>query len=216
MKEFNKLLDVANTLLSDSGCEWDKKQTFETLKVFLIEEVYELVDAIDEKDTKNILEEIGDVLYILIFITKVAEKNKLFDLPQVLTNISDKMIRRHPHIFAQRQNKTPDEVNKEWEEVKKLEGKDSKRKNLFDEFPKSMPFLLKVQNIIKRLNKRNLIQNKEKFVNHQEMEDEILNLVIKAVNSGFDVESSLKHKVKNLLEQNGINESSDFLEKQTF
>jgi tetrapyrrole methylase family protein / MazG family protein len=212
MNEFNKLLEIADILLGPNGCPWDKKQTFETLKFFLIEEAYELVDAIDEKNSFHILEEIGDVLYILIFISKIAEKEKSFDISQVIKNISEKLIRRHPHIFADNKINNIDEIIKNWEEIKKTEINSYKRKNLFDELPKSMPFLVKVQKIIKILKRKNIIKNDEKFLSKTDFENQILFLFIKAVNSDLDIESSLKCKLKNLLVENNIKDTGDFLE----
>lgn len=212
MNELNNLLEISNILLGPNGCDWDKKQTFETLKVFLIEEAYELVDAIDEKDSHHILEELGDVLYNIIFISKIAESQNLFDFKQVIKNISEKLIRRHPHIFSNKKINNIDDIVSNWNEIKKTEASISKRKNLFDEMPKSMPFLAKAQKIIKILKRKNLIQNEEKFLNQNELESQILNLIIKAVNSGFDIESSLKHKLRNLLIEKNIKDTGDFLE----
>ncbi len=212
MSEFKNLLEIANVLLGPKGCEWDKQQTFETLKVFLIEEAYELIDAIDEKNSNHILEEVGDVLYVLVFISKLAEKDNLFDISQVIKNLSDKLIRRHPHIFANKKIKNIEDIIQNWEEIKKTETNIIKRKNLFDELPKSMPFLSKVQKIIKILKRKNKIQNDEKFLDQKELENQILTLIIKAVNSGLDIESSLKNKLKNLLLECDIKDTGDFLE----
>lgn len=212
MNNFKDLLEIANILLGPNGCEWDKKQTFETLKVFLIEEAYELVDAIDEKNTYNILEEAGDVLYNIIFISKLAEKNNLFDISDVIKNLSEKLIRRHPHIFANKKIKNIDDIVKNWEEIKKSEKSTNKRKNLFDSLPKSMPFMIKIQKIIKILKKNNMIESEEKFKNQAELENEIFNLIIKAVNSDLNIESALKNKLKILFEEKGIKDTGDFLE----
>jgi len=212
MNEFNKLLEIANILLGKQGCDWDKKQTFESFKIFFIEEIYELIDAIDEKNNSHILEELGDVLYLVVFISKLAEKNNLFEISQVIKNVSDKMIRRHPHVFANKKNKNIEEIIHNWEEIKKTESSISQRKNLFDELPKSMPFLTKVQKIIKILKKNNIIQNDKKFKDQNELENQILNLIIKAVNSGIDIESALKHKLKILLTEKNIKKTGDFLE----
>ena len=212
MKEFEKLLEISNILLGPNGCDWDKKQTFETIKKYLMEESCELVDAIDEKDNLHIVEELGDVLYLIVFISKIAELNKLFDIFQVIKALSDKLIRRHPHIFGDKKVKNVDDIVRNWQEIKKLEGNKSKRKNLFDELPKSLPFLLKVQKIIKILKRNNLFENNEKNIDQDEFENKILTLLIRAVNSDIDIESSIKRKLKKILLEKDIKNTGDFLE----
>ena len=120
------------------------------------------------------------------------------------------MIRRHPHIFANKQIKNIDDIIKNWDEIKKTEKSNSRRKTIFDELPKSMPFLLKVQKLIKILKRKNVIQNDEKFIDQNELENQILILIIKAVNSGLEIESALKHKLKNLLLEADIKNFGDF------
>lgn len=212
MTEFNNLLHIANILFGPKGCDWDKKQTFETIKVFLIEEVYELADAIDEKNNSDILEELGDILYLIVFISKIAEKNNLFDISKVIRTVSDKLIRRHPHVFGDKKAENTDDIIRNWQEIKQKEGNKSKRKSLFDELPKTMPFLPKVQKIIKILKRKNILKNEDRFLDKIEFENQLLALLAKASNSDFDIEGCIKHKLKNLLLEHDIKDTGDFLE----
>jgi tetrapyrrole methylase family protein / MazG family protein len=204
MSEFNNLLDIANILLSEKGCEWDKKQTFDSLKLCFIEEAYELIDAVDEKDNLNILEELGDLLYLVVFFSKIAQKKDIFNLDQVIKNISEKLIRRHPHIFADKQVKNVDEILQNWEEIKKTEDSHKKRKNLFDNIPKSMSALMKAQKIISILKQKKIIDSNEKFIDKKEFEEEFISLIIKATISGYDLETTLNHQLKNLIDEKNI------------
>ncbi len=119
MKEFDDLLLVANTLLGPEGCPWDRKQTMHSLQTYLLEETHELMEAIDSKDIKKMEEELGDALYTLIFTAKLAEKENLFSLSQVMCLVKEKLIRRHPHIFGNVKAESAEEVMRNWEEIKK-------------------------------------------------------------------------------------------------
>ncbi len=123
MKEFDQLLSLCEQLLSENGCPWDKKQTFLTLKDYLLDEAKEVAEAVDKEDVDGILEELGDLIYTIIFFAKVAEKRSLFSIKEVLTAIYKKMVFRHPHIFANKEQLHPDEIAKRWKEIKKQEKK---------------------------------------------------------------------------------------------
>ena len=121
MCEFNNLLDVSDILLGPNGCEWDKKQTFESLKKYFLEEVNELIEGIDKKDDINILEELGDVLYLIVFLAKIAEKHKKFTIKDVIKNLIDKLKRRHPHVFSNKKVSSVQEIIDNWQAIKKQE-----------------------------------------------------------------------------------------------
>lgn len=120
-KKYNMtdLNNVMESLLAENGCPWDKVQTHETLKNYLIEESYEVVEAIDNKDSENLCEELGDVLFQIIFHSKLAERENKFDFSDVVNNVTAKMIYRHPHVFANESADTPQDVSKSWEALKK-------------------------------------------------------------------------------------------------
>jgi tetrapyrrole methylase family protein/MazG family protein len=116
---FNKLIETLNTLMGDNGCPWDKVQTRESLKPYLVEETYEVLEALDENDPEKITDELGDLLYQILFHSKLSSLNGEFDIKDVLNNLNAKMVRRHPHIFKKGQLNTPDQVIEQWEEIKK-------------------------------------------------------------------------------------------------
>ncbi len=141
-EEFQNLVDIIKTLRGPNGCPWDKKQKPEDVKTYLLEEVYETIEAIDNKNYNNIQEELGDLLLLIIFLADYYEKEGKFDLSNVIQDISNKLVRRHPHVFADENLETPEEVIKNWDRLKKKERK-GKRKNFFDGIPKSAPALLR-------------------------------------------------------------------------
>ncbi len=116
---FNKLIETLNTLMGDNGCPWDKVQTRESLKPYLVEETYEVLEALDENDPEKITDELGDLLYQILFHSKLSSLNGEFDIKDVLNNLNEKMVRRHPHIFKKVQLNTPVQVIEQWEEIKK-------------------------------------------------------------------------------------------------
>ena len=121
--EFSTLVEVMTTLVGPNGCPWDQKQTHQSLKRYLIEESFELMAAIDADDIDNIIEELGDILLQVVFHAAIAEKEEMFDVREVVTSITDKMIRRHPHVFGAEQISTIEELHVIWEAEKRKEGK---------------------------------------------------------------------------------------------
>ena len=117
MKTLKNLEEIADILLGKNGCPWDKKQTLNSLKKYLLEETNELIEAIHKKDVKNIKEEIGDLLWQLIFIAKLAK----IDINKSIKGIYQKLIRRHPHVFEKKEVKSIEDIKKTWEEIKKKE-----------------------------------------------------------------------------------------------
>ncbi|MBN2480031.1 MAG: hypothetical protein JXA94_07365 [Parachlamydiales bacterium] len=199
MHEFNKLLDIADALLGQNGCTWDKKQTFNSIKNFFLEESYELIDAIEKNDYLNMQEEAADLLYSIIFLCKIAEKEKKFTIKEVLQKEAEKLIRRHPHVFGNIKIETDEDILKNWEKIKKEEK--NERKNLFDDLPGSMDLIMKAQKVIKRLKDKNILNTKEKFETEKELEDELINIISKAVNSNFNVFDILKSKLNSLIKE---------------
>lgn len=142
-KRFEELLKIMDLLLGPGGCPWDKKQTFRSLRQYVIEEAYEVVDAIEKKDKKRIAEELGDLLLLVLFLSKLGEESKEFNIIDVIEKISEKMIRRHPHVFGKEVAKTPEDVLKRWGRIKRDEG----RRFLFDGIPKNLPALIQAYRI---------------------------------------------------------------------
>ena len=121
MTKFKDLLDIADILLGEKGCPWDKKQTISSIKNFFKEEAEELVLAIDKKDEKNIIEEAGDLLYSIIFLSKIAEMENKFSIKDIIKSAKEKLIRRHPHVFSDVKVSSAKDVEKLWNEIKRKE-----------------------------------------------------------------------------------------------
>ncbi|MEC5425994.1 nucleoside triphosphate pyrophosphohydrolase [Virgibacillus sp. C22-A2] len=146
---FNRLRDVIATLRGPNGCPWDQVQTHETLREYAIEEVYELIDAIDNEDDENIVEELGDVLLQVMLHSQIGEDNGYFTVDDIIRTITAKMIHRHPHVFANTSVESVDDVYKNWDELKKEE-KGTKRKSILDGVPKQLPSLSKAYKLQKK------------------------------------------------------------------
>lgn len=151
MKEFDELIEVADQLNSPGGCPWDHKQTFESLKPYVLEEAHEVLDAVDEGNDKELLEELGDLLYVVIFYSQVAQREKRFTLEQILDTVREKLIRRHPHVFGDKKAKNVEEVVTNWNAIKKEEKPE--RTSALDGIPLNLPALMRAQKISKRLKK---------------------------------------------------------------
>lgn len=148
---FEKLIKIMEALRGTEGCPWDKEQTRESLKPFLLEETYELLEALDEKNPEKIKEELGDLLFQIIFHCQLAKEAGHFDVNDVLDAIAGKMINRHPHVFGDARLKTPKEVLIHWEECKKREGKN--RESLLEGVPKTLPSLLRAHRLQNKASK---------------------------------------------------------------
>ena len=136
-----RLLDIMDDLRT--GCPWDRKQTFDTLRHLTIEEVYELADAILEKNPEEIKKELGDLLLHIVFYSKIGSETGDFDIADVANTISDKLIYRHPHIYGDVEVKDEKEVKENWEKLKLKEGK----KSVLEGVPKSLPAMVKAMRI---------------------------------------------------------------------
>jgi len=143
-----KLIDIMAALRSENGCPWDREQTRDSLKPFLVEETYEVLEALDEGNPEKIKEELGDLLFQIVFHCQLAKENKEFDISDVIEKISHKMIKRHPHVFGKTKFKSKEHFRKYWEEEKQREGK--KRKSILEGVPKAIPSLLRAHKLQKR------------------------------------------------------------------
>ncbi|MFV0502763.1 MAG: MazG nucleotide pyrophosphohydrolase domain-containing protein [Lachnospirales bacterium] len=144
--------EVVEELFSDHGCQWDKSQTFETLKSDFLEELYELIEAVDTKDINNITEEIGDCLLSVLLYVNVGVYNGLFNKEEVYNKIAKKMINRHPHVFQKESTSTitnVDHILAQWEEIKRNE-KEYTVEDEIKRIPNSYPALLKADKINKK------------------------------------------------------------------
>lgn len=146
-----KLVEIMDTLRSENGCPWDIEQNIEDLPKYLLEECYELISAIEKEDYDHIREELGDMLFELIFIAKFGKEQNKFTMDDVIKGIEEKITRRHPHVFGDVQVKDSKEVLKNWDAIKKEEKKDNKKDaGALSDIPHAMPSLLKAHRIGKR------------------------------------------------------------------
>jgi tetrapyrrole methylase family protein / MazG family protein len=145
MEEFSKLVQLMETLRGDDGCPWDKKQTEKAFRTFLLEEVYELIEAIEKEDYGALKEELGDLLFHIVFISQICREKGRFDIRDVVQNTYDKMYGRHPHVFQRKGDETP--IETKWEEIKKAEKEEY---SPVPSVPRILPALLRAFLISKR------------------------------------------------------------------
>lgn len=146
-----KALDALVELLrGERGCPWDKKQTPRTMLIYLIEEVYELADAIEANCAEDVQEELGDVLFHIIFITRLFQEAGNFSIYDVARDITTKMIRRHPHVFGTARVDNTDEVRQNWHKIKQDENKKGSTQSVTDSVPKKLPALMRSYQICER------------------------------------------------------------------
>ena len=151
-ERFHKLVDLMAALRAPNGCPWDRKQTHESLKPYLLEETYEVLDTIDRQDRKKLPEELGDVLLQVLFHSQIASEAGTFTIDDVLDQLSDKLIRRHPHVFPNGSNDpTPtnaEQVVARWEDIKRAERQAAGRpESVLDGVPNTLPALLRAYQI---------------------------------------------------------------------
>ncbi len=143
MSDISALVDVMKRLRGQGGCPWDREQNHESLKPYLIEEAYEVLDAIDKNNDKALREELGDLLLQIVFHAQIAAEENRFTIEDVAAAIVEKLRRRHPHVFGNLTVKDSDEVLRNWEEIKKGEGKES----VLSGVPGGLPALLRARRV---------------------------------------------------------------------
>lgn len=146
---FYGLVDIVNRLLGPGGCPWDREQTHDSLKKHMLEETYETLEAIDSGDADKLCEELGDFLLQAVMHAQMDAIEGLYDIDEVIQTISDKLVRRHPHVFGDKQVADADEVLQNWDAIKQTEKRDSKP-SILDGVPKSLPALLRAYETSKR------------------------------------------------------------------
>ena len=196
MKQFDELLSVIKELNGPKGCPWDKKQTFQSLRPFLLEEVYELLEAIDARDIKGMVEEMGDVLFQLLFYATLGEKEAQFQLEEEIVGLKDKLIRRQPHVFQKKEEMSEEKVIELWERVKAEEKKE--RKHPLEGVPKTLGALPRAQKVLSLLKRKNMERFKPEGALSEEeaLGEKMLRLIESADEKGIDVESALRKALK--------------------
>lgn len=147
---FDEFLRIIRRLRGEEGCPWDREQTHESLRQCLIEECYEVIEAINNKDSQNLCEELGDVLLQVVMHSAIAEENNDFTIEDVITEESKKMIRRHPHVFGDLDVESSEQVLRNWEDIKSLEKKDVSPKQELLKVPKALPANIRAEKTQKK------------------------------------------------------------------
>ena len=148
--EIHSIIDLIEILRGENGCPWDRKQTPETIAVYLLEEVYELVDAVESKDPDGVCEELGDVLFHILFISLLFREMGHFDIKDVIDFNIEKMTRRHPHVFGKEKIDSVEEVRERWHQIKKEEKSLAKKASILDSVPVGFPALMRAYRISER------------------------------------------------------------------
>jgi len=195
------LLAVMARLRSPQGCPWDREQNHMTLRYHAVEEIYELIDAIEAGDDQEMAEELGDLLLQVVFHCQLAGERGAFDFEQVARRITDKLVRRHPHVFANLKVKDVDEVWANWEKIKAAEkhGTRHARPSALDGIPKHLPALLRAEKLLTKARKANLpgsTQPRQKPRTKTALASELFELVRMAQDKGWSAENLLRGEIK--------------------
>lgn len=141
------LAAIMDRLREPGGCPWDREQDYDSLRKYLLEECYEVAEALDRRDPQGLREELGDLLFQIVFLSRLAKEDGEFTLDDVIRGIAEKMIRRHPHVFGSETAETAHEVVKNWEEIKRREKAPDGKRSLLDGIPCSLPAIFKAQRL---------------------------------------------------------------------
>jgi len=197
----NDLLQVMARLRSPTGCPWDREQSHLTLRRHAIEEVYELIDAIEARDDIEMAEELGDLLLQVVFHCQLARERGAFDFEKVARHLVDKLVRRHPHVFGQVKVKDVDEVWANWEKIKKAEKQGTKhaRHSALDGVPKHLPALLRAEKLVKKARKAKIVAGDhapKRKLTQASLAKELFELVAFAQARGWCAEELLAGEIK--------------------
>ena len=193
-KPINELRAVMARLRAPDGCPWDREQNHMSIRLCAVEEVYELVDAIEAVDDGEMVEELGDLLLQVVFHAQMASERGAFDYDDVAKHITQKLIRRHPHVFDRSNVKNVDEVWAQWEKIKRAEkvGTDNERKSVFDGIPRHLPALMRAHEIAKKARKEGLLPAGRKSGRKTALGKELFRLAQRAQANGWSAEELLR------------------------
>lgn len=195
MEEINRLLEVTDRLIGPGGCPWDQKQTMKSIRQDLLEEACEFLEAIDLEDNLHMEEELGDLLFVVVFLGRLAEKEKRFTLNQAAKGITEKLISRHPHVFGEGKVDSAEAVMKQWEQLKSKEKGKSHRESVLDGIPKGLPSLARGKKMIKKMRKKNygkLPDTSIAFNDEEELGRVLYEIVCQAEKQGLEPEEALR------------------------
>ena len=204
--ELLRLREVMDKLRSPGGCPWDAEQTHQSLLKYLLEESYEFIESVENNDRQDMQEELGDLLLQVYFHSRMAEEdtNQPFNIEDVAKSVADKLIRRHPHVFAGTKADNSQDVLENWEKQKALE---KGRNSIIDGVPLAQPALPLAAKVVYRINKLNYslpISQPIKLsdqTNQDQFGEILLGLIAQAVEKGLDPEAALRGATKSLIAQ---------------
>jgi len=192
----NQLLRIMARLRSPTGCPWDREQDHLSLRFHAVEEVYELIDAIEAGDDHEMIEELGDLLLQVVFHCQLARERGAFDFEEVCHHIAQKLVRRHPHVFGQAKAKTVDAVWAQWEQIKKAEKQGTRhaRPSALDGIPRNLPALLRVEKLLKKARKAKLLAATKpaRRRSKAELARKLFDLAAQAQHQGWSAEALLR------------------------
>jgi len=207
-ERLDRLCDIMTRLRSPDGCPWDAEQTSSSLKPFIIEEAYELIDAIDEGNPQHIKEELGDLLLQIVFQTEIYHESGLFTLDDVIACITEKLIRRHPHVFSSGNQPGAEHHELRWDRIKADEkSANGQQPGLLSNLPSHLPALQTAQKIYSKLRRHARADQIIKEINESSCDDsdfsghaptasgiagELYRIVMKAELNGIDAETALR------------------------
>jgi MazG family protein len=200
-ERFQKLVEIMARLRAPDGCPWDREQTFSSIKPYLLEETYEVIDAIDAEKWEELPGELGDLMLQAVFFSQMAAERGLFRIDDALDAINEKLVRRHPHVFGEESAQTAGDVRRIWSEVKAEEkrGRGEAETSLLGSVPRALPALVEAQQIasraahvgfdwdtpeqvIEKLHEELAELERARGASHEELEDEIGDLLFVLVN----------------------------------
>jgi XTP/dITP diphosphohydrolase len=196
----NELLKVMARLRSPKGCPWDREQNHKSLRWHAVEEVYELIDAIEAGDDHEMVEELGDLLLQVVFHCQLAKERSVFNFEDVARHITDKLIRRHPHVYGKLKVKDVDEVWANWEKIKHAEkhGTRHARPSALDGIPKHLPALLRAEKLTKKARRAKLITHAlaKNTLTRSRLGEQLFDLVQFAHAKGWSAEDILHTEIQ--------------------
>src|SRR5688572_30309594 len=198
-KPIDEVLKVMARLRAPKGgCPWDLEQDHMTLRYHAVEEVYELLDAIEAEDDHEMVEELGDLLLQIVFHCQLGRERKAFDFEQVCQRLVDKLVRRHPHVFGTANVKEVEAVLSNWEKIKRAEkeGTRHERPSVFDGIPRHLPALLKAEKLVKKARKAKLAPSARKKISRGDLARRLYELAEIAQQQGWSAEALLAAELK--------------------
>ena len=193
-RAIDELLKVMARLRAPDGCPWDREQDHKSIRMNVVEEVYELLDAIESGDDAEMEEELGDLLLQVVFHAQMAKERDAFDFEKVARNISDKLVRRHPHVFGNANVKDVGGVWAQWDAIKHTEkaGTINERRSAFDGIPRHLPALMRAHDTVKKARKYGLLSKGRKSQSKEMLGRQLYQLAQRAQASGWQSEELLR------------------------